>query len=558
MTNKTLERALTHHRQGNLPGAAANYRKVLDQDPRQFTALHMLGVIERDTGNFAAATSLLEQAFTLSPDHAEVQFDLGLTLYRQKDYGDALVYFRRATERDPTMAAAWFQLGRLCRMSSRTAEALTAYQNVETLKPGDPATQIALAVLQCDLGNPQAGVEALTHVLARHPDVADTWHELGRAHWQVGDMQAAKQAFAKADALATESKTPRTSLANLSEEVDPPETVLALYDDLIAAWPDQYMPYTQKAAYLFRQGRYAEGWRAYRWRHLRYGPEGRVFDGMPLTWTGEDISYKRLVIGFDQGLGEQFLFMSMLPDITARATILAVEVDDRIRALAERSFPGLSFVPRTNPPDPALRDNSADYYGSIGDFGEAVRPSLADFPRHSGYLKADGKRVEYWRRQFAEHGGGKRVVGLTAVSHRWSDGPRKSLALDRLGCLTRLDNVVFLNLQYGDARDSLNAWAKKVGLTLLDFPDVDPMVNLDDHAAQIKATTAVVTASNTTAHLAGALGHPAWVLGLEGHLNHWYWAEFNGVNPWYPSIHSLRQKASMDWDILVEKLSHLA
>jgi hypothetical protein len=57
----------------------------------------------------------------------------------------------------------------------------------------------------------------------------------------------------------------------------------------------------------------------------------------------------------------------------------------------------------------------------------------------------------------------------------------------------------------------------------------------------------VVTTSNTTAHMAGALGKPTWLLLHKGISPHWYWGRDGETTPWYPSLHLLRQAMDGDW-----------
>jgi len=77
--------------------------------------------------------------------------------------------------------------------------------------------------------------------------------------------------------------------------------------------------------------------------------------------------------------------------------------------------------------------------------------------------------------------------------------------------------------------------------------DIDNMNDLDGLAALIAACDLVVTVSNTTAHLAGALGKPTWVFVpyLQGRI--WYWFKDQSDSPWYPQLHIKRQERGQSW-----------
>ena len=80
------------------------------------------------------------------------------------------------------------------------------------------------------------------------------------------------------------------------------------------------------------------------------------------------------------------------------------------------------------------------------------------------------------------------------------------------------------------------------------------MLNLDGLAALIAACDVVVTVSNTTAHLAGALGVPTLLMLPYSRGSLWYWHEGRDDSPWYPSIRIVRQRSPGDWDDVVRRV----
>ena len=557
MLSGLIESALQFHRQGDLAQAAVHYRQVLEQDSKHFTALHMLGVIERDTGDPKKAFELLAAAQDNEPDNPEVLFDAGLTLLRLNEPGEALKVFHAAVTHDPNQAAGWFHLGQLLRDSCRPEEAEVALTKASDLKPDEATTLVELARVLCDLGKSDAALERIKGALAISPESADAWRGLGQVHWALGDHEQAKHAFKKAESLAPDSLEASISWVRFLEETESPEVVIGEYERVLEKWPDRYIIHTLKAGYLFSLGRFEDAWPEYKWRHQRLGPNGRTFNSGAPAWNGESVDGKRIILGIDQGLGEQFMFMSSLRDLAEKASIKAVEIDQRILPLAERTFPDINFVPWTKPTHTEVLDESADFLGAMGDFGQQVRPSLADFPLHPEVLQADSDCVAHWHQAFSKGASGKKIVGLTTTSHSPMSGPEKSIALSRLTCLTEAEDVVFINLQYGDSRHRLNTWAQDVGLKLLDFPDVDPTIDVEEHGAQIMATELVIAVSNSTAHLSAALGHPTWVLVPYGRPSYWYWKTVDGRNPWYPTVATIQQKPGEDWGMVARKLAEL-
>jgi ADP-heptose:LPS heptosyltransferase len=70
--------------------------------------------------------------------------------------------------------------------------------------------------------------------------------------------------------------------------------------------------------------------------------------------------------------------------------------------------------------------------------------------------------------------------------------------------------------------------------------------------ALIDACDLVITVSNTTAHLAAALGKPTIVLLPNVDSLFWYWHRDSGTTPWYPNVRMFRRSDSGLWDDVID------
>ncbi|MCG8480746.1 MAG: hypothetical protein MI724_16760, partial [Spirochaetales bacterium] len=114
-------------------------------------------------------------------------------------------------------------------------------------------------------------------------------------------------------------------------------------------------------------------------------------------------------------------------------------------------------------------------------------------------------------------------------------------------------DAVVVNLQYGDCRAELDASEADHGLSVLDWADSDPTVDIDDYAAKLAALDLVISADNTTVHLAGALGIPTW-LALPMPAD-WRWMTGRDDTPWYGSLRLFRQVQPGDWAPVMNSLA---
>ncbi len=106
-------------------------------------------------------------------------------------------------------------------------------------------------------------------------------------------------------------------------------------------------------------------------------------------------------------------------------------------------------------------------------------------------------------------------MGISWHSRRATLGAAKSLALAAWIPILEVTGPTFVSLQYGETDADL-ALAGQAGHAVHVDPEIDATHDLPGLSAQIAAMDLVISVSNTTAHLAGALGVPTWTLAAAG------------------------------------------
>ena len=107
-------------------------------------------------------------------------------------------------------------------------------------------------------------------------------------------------------------------------------------------------------------------------------------------------------------------------------------------------------------------------------------------------------------------------------------------------------DITLVNLQYGDVDKEIREFKKATGIEVLQCASVDNRDDLDGLAALIEMCDLVVSTSNVTIHLAGALGKKTWV--LLPYAAHFFWLIDRTDSIWYPSLKLYRQKKFGYWD----------
>ena len=179
------------------------------------------------------------------------------------------------------------------------------------------------------------------------------------------------------------------------------------------------------------------------------------------------------------------------------------------------------------------------------------RRSAADFPVQHGYLRPDPAKVaEIARRYRSEvH---QRVIGVAWRSTNPGFGQQKTMPLSDWGPILRLPGVRYVALQHGDCTADIAASGADV---LLDAA-IDPLRDLDGFIAQVAAVDHVVCVSNTTAHVAGALGKPCIVMLPAGRSLLWQWTLRQGDrSPWYASVRLVQAERPDQWAAVARQVA---
>jgi ADP-heptose:LPS heptosyltransferase len=176
------------------------------------------------------------------------------------------------------------------------------------------------------------------------------------------------------------------------------------------------------------------------------------------------------------------------------------------------------------------------------------RSSAEFFATRSRYLVADPVVRERIRGRYAD---GRQLVGLAWQTNNRKTGRFRSIFLSQFAPLFAKAGIRWVSLQYGDHAELENQ-AKEADVPLLVDRTVDQLTNIDTFAAQIAALDLVITIDNSTAHLAGALGVPVWV--LLPFAPDWRWLLEREDSPWYPSMRLFRQPKPGDWQSVMERV----
>ncbi len=539
--------------EGRLEEAIDALEKALSIEPR-FSAYCILGNAFRGLGRLEDAAASYRKAIKMNPDIAEGHNNLGDILRELKRREEAIASFQKALAINPDYADAHNNLGVALKDLGRLDEAVASYRKALAINPDFAEAHSNLGSVFRDQRKLDDAVVNFHKALAINPDYAEAHSNLGNALNDLGRLDEAVASYQKALAIKPDYAEAHNNIGGALKELGRFDDALDSYNKALAIDPDYAEAYHGLGLLQLLTGGFQGGWENFNWR-WRLERNASNFEkhanyGKPL-WRGEAPDGKRLLLWEEQGVGESIIFASMIPDLAERGADIILECDKRLIPLYSRSFPAITCLAKDKTLKGKPADKEFDFHAPLGNLGSLLRPDLSHFSDRPSYLKAGAGQRSALRGRYLKQGNDF-LAGVAWRSKSLNYGEQKSMTLHDLRPLLETPGVTFIDLQYGDTAEERKSFTAETGIDIIHDDGVDQMADLDIFASQVAAMDMVVTISNTTAHMAGALGVPALL--MLGTVPIWYWMLEREDCPWYPSLRLFRQRQRGDWRGVAERV----
>ncbi|OGA20540.1 MAG: hypothetical protein A3I02_11745 [Betaproteobacteria bacterium RIFCSPLOWO2_02_FULL_67_26] len=546
-----LDAAAGYYNRRELRQAERACTRILQLEPGQSQALHLMGLVKLARGDHRDARGWLERAVAARPS-PEALVDLAAALTKNWELDDAIRCCREALAVAPELAEAHFNLGTALHWKRQFQAATESLQEAVRLNPDYLPARVNFGRSLLGIGNYPAAQRELEHVIAANPSHAGALLFYGISCHEQGQFDKAIGYYDRAHALKPTATDILGNMANAYRDVGNFARSAEIFEQVLALKPDYAEARNDYSHALLARGHFVRGWKLYeaRWEANRW-PDRATY-AQPL-WTGGSLAGKRLLVWGEQGIGDQMMFASMFPELLKFPASCTVVCEQKLMPLFARSFPAVHTIARRSREHEAACREPYDYQVPIASLGQYFRRSYAEFPRHSGYLRADPAKVAAWKARLAALGPGKKV----AISWRGGFvGTRRhlrSIGIAEWLPILRTPGVEFISLQYTDCAEELAALREHHGIAPHHWQDV--IDDYDETAALVCALDLVVSVCTSLVHLTGALGRPAWV--LVPAVPEWRYMLAGDSMPWYPSVKLYRQDRIGEWNEVIGRVGAL-
>lgn len=531
------------------------------------------GFQHQKNGEFAQAKSIYETVLQVEPNNPDALYLIGMVALMSGHEQPATQYLIHAVNNGGTQPDLFTNLAKLLRAQNNPSDAHKVLLHGLQLHPDNISVLVMLAILLQEVSQHERALKALLHALNVDANSSEAHLEIAKTYQALGTYDQAELHFQKAIALRPNVTTRNiygTFLAQFGREneaieqfrkaldFDPTSEstlnnfgfhlyALGEIDESIDAFerclklnPNNADAHGLCAFPLLLKGEYMRGWEEYEWRFKTptFPPPPIKLDSP--TWQNEPIEGKTILLIGEQGFGDTFQFVRFATQLSSMGAKVFVAAQDPAVELL-KSVPGVSQVIAFSDPNIPAHD----YHIFMMSLPERLDLTLASIPQNVPYLFPDKDLVATWKAYFSGYENLK--VGIV-----WSGNPDQRNNAKRSCPLSALSPLLGVNtVQLFSLAKTVDNDASPLPPEIIDLGD--RINTFSDTAAIIANLDLVISVCTSTAHLAGALGCPVWIL-LAASAD-WRWLQDREDSPWYPAARLFRQTKLHDWDHLLQNVA---
>lgn len=459
----------------------------------------------------------LKARIIYQPKNIDLLNELAGIYFELKDYTNSIKFYEKCLDINRN-AITISNLGLAHQLSLNFQKSVELFLEAIELDPNYFSAYINYGNLLGSLGKHSDLLRCALNGLDKWPKSPELHCNVGVALMGLGHHKEARTSFETALLLDDSSVDALFNIAAIEAFEFNNEKAIVIYEALLEnnSILNQSRLVQSKFALSFlylRTGKINEGWEYYDYgfdnlipMSIKRNPN-RTF-AVP-KWKGEDIGTKTLLIWREQGVGDEIVFASVLPDIVKTVKNIILECEHRLIDVYQRSFPTIQV--RAADFDPSNQNfqiySDFDLHTPIGSLNKIFRNDLSKFPTSSEkYFISCPIKNELFKQRIGNTGN-KLKIGIT-----WRSGllnPLRNLEYTNIldwKHIFEIPNTEFYNIQYSDCEQELQMAEKTFNIKIHRWDDIDLKNDLDHVLSLIENLDLVIGPTTTAIAMAAALG----------------------------------------------------
>tara|TARA_Y100000590_G_scaffold468628_1_gene652218 strand:- start:10935 stop:12737 length:1803 start_codon:yes stop_codon:yes gene_type:complete len=496
--------------------AVKHHIKAIKINSNKYEAWLNYGVTNKKIGNYEQAIECFNQCIKLNPNSSECYTNLGDIYFEVKKYDEAIKCFNFSLSINKNNASVITKIGVIYKNLHQFDKALDFHNKAIKVDAKNPSIYSNIGITYRGLRKYNESIKFLNKALEIDNNFEPALINKAVALTDLNDFKLAESIYLKILKLNSTNVEAATNLGML---------------------------------YLSNEN-FIDGWKYFekRW-------DQKTFQEYIKTnkkyWDGINTEKKLLIVS-EQGLGDQILFGSMINDLKKICKNIFLTCDPKLEKIFRNSFKEINIISRND----FNEKNPGDFFDihiPLGNLGKYLRKNKQDFINtNNPYLIDNFEKTKIIKNNIKKNN--SLLCGISWKSNNKEIGIDKSISLDSLKDIIQIKNIDFVNLQYGEVKKDLEEFNQKSKKTILEMDNVDVTNDIESLCSLIRNCDFVLTTSNTTAHLAGALNIPTLIIVPRGKGKFFYWTANKSSTLWYPSVKIFRQNEDFTWKSTIKEV----
>ena len=557
--------ALAYKRLNDYDNVILNYKKAIELNPNNYSALYNLSLAYKDINDIESAIFYAKKCIEIKNNDDDIFALLSGYYEDKKDYESSIDALRRAIFINNKKYLYFYNLGVLLSKKECPNESEAAYLRSIELNNNHIESYINLALLYKDRDNNKSleyllkayeinqtdenlllslaqtyrllyknkeSIEFLTKIIKNNQNCAEAYSQMAINYMDLCEYNKALENYNKAISINNTNLNYKHGKAVALKYLGNIEQAKKILDEIVKNPCSSIQSHITLGMLYLSDKQFEKGMKYYSLR-TKESKFNSIFQDK--KWTKDkNIENKDILVYSDCGFGDTIMYSRFLPILKKKVNSLSLQTDKELLSLLQNSFPNIKILNKSAlPPE-------YDIVMSLMDAQYALNIDFAQIKNSRSYLKADTNLINKYSSLDIFKTKNKKI-GLC-----WQGNKRifknRSINFEYIKKLVSKENCTFYSFQL-----------------LSDIKNFNNFYNLNNYISDFSDTAALlmnmdlmITIDSSVAHLAGALGIQTYLLLPK--TSEWRWFYDEDKTIWYDSVRIFRQKESNNWEEVIERV----
>ncbi|MBH67454.1 MAG: hypothetical protein CMM58_03790 [Rhodospirillaceae bacterium] len=229
MSNNAIDELIVLYHEGNFQEALVKATSLAQKFPDNILIPNILAAANASLGRYKEAVAYYYKAIELDPSNADTYNNLGVLQKQHKNYSDSSFSYRSALILRPDFADSYYNLGNVLGDLGRDGESLTSFMKATQLKPIYPEAFNNMGLTLNKIGQNEHAITCLYKAIDLEPKYVGAHNNLANLFQKLGKHDEAITYYNKTIKLEPNYSLPHNNLGNSFAALEQFEKAKASY-----------------------------------------------------------------------------------------------------------------------------------------------------------------------------------------------------------------------------------------------------------------------------------------------------------------------------------------